>query len=379
MALPELKQAASLIDRAAALALFVPERASADALASMVALYVALQASKPDSVDEISPSHVRPELMFLPGSSQVTMAPRYEPEVLIDIAGTTEVKNLRTQTLQGGVRLHVTLPANATVSKDQLEMSVRGMPYDVAVVFGATDVEDLGSIFSDNPGFFYSTPIINIDHRAGNEHFGTVNLVDITAGSVAEVTYDLVSELLPDGLDADIATALYAGVVAGTDSFQRPSTTPRSFQVAARLMELKADREAVIQHLVKTKPLALLKLAGRLYARLRVDEHVKLYWSIVREVDFKESSAGPEELRAAMYELTNNLADYNAAFVLREAESQHYEVLVMLGKGLLQRRQEIQEALAAKKENGLLSMMLTAPSLDEAENQALEQIRAILP
>jgi nanoRNase/pAp phosphatase (c-di-AMP/oligoRNAs hydrolase) len=252
------------------------------------------------------------------------------------------------------------------------------MPYDVAIIFGAADLEALGSTFTDHTDFFYNTPIINIDHRADNEHFGTVNIVDITAGSVAEVTYELIRSLFNNGVDADIATALYAGIVAGTDSFQKPSTTPRSFQIASELIEREADREAVIQHLVKTKPLSLIKLTGRLYARLRYDEHMQLFWSMLRPLDFKESGASVSDVAAAMRELANNIAGFNAAFILLE-EEKFYTMFLLLGKGLLRRRQEIQSVLDAQRDNGLLRVSITANSLEEAEQAALEKVRAILP
>lgn len=379
MALPQLQQAKILLEKAPQVLLLVPERSSADALASMIALYLVLETVKQDGIDEVSPRHVLPQLQFLPGSSQVKMQPRSHSEIILDVAGPTTITDSWTEKLQGGLRLHIGLPPKVDLTKDQIEVSLRNMPYDAVVIFGASDLEEIGQLFTDHADFFYHTPIINIDHRADNEHFGTVNLVDITAGSVAEVTYDLITTITGEELSIDVATALYAGIIAGTDSFQRPGTTPRSFQVAARLMSLKADRESVIQHLVKTKPLPLLKLTGRLYARLRVDEHVQLFWSITRPIDFAESGASAADLQAAMYELSNNIAGFNVAFVLNELAAENYEVLIMLGKGLLQRRAEIQETLSAKRDNGILRLNFTSSSLEEAEKQALEQIRAILP
>lgn len=378
MALPELKQAYGIINRASRVLLLVPEKTSLDAFASMVALYLALQPHKETGVDEVSPTHVPAALQFLPGSSQVSMRPQEQTDVVIDIAGPTAIEGMRQEPLQGGIRLHVTLPSDARVNRDQIETVVRTLPYDVAVIFGAADLEALGKIFTDHTDFFYNTPIINIDHRPDNEHYGTVNIVDITAGSIAEVTYEFITSALNNEIDTAIATALYAGIVAGTDSFQKPSTTPRSFQIASRLMEAEADREAVIQHLVKTKPLHLIKLAGRLYARLRFDEHMQLFWSILRPVDFQESGAEVDHVPAAMRELANNIAGFNAAFILLENRGQ-YTVYLLLGKGLWQRREEIQTTLSGKRDNGLLEIHITASSLENAEQEALAKVRSILP
>lgn len=379
MALSELQQAKKLIERSRHILLIVPERASYDAISSMIAMFLALQHTKEDHVDEVSSSHVPSILQFLPGSSQVLMSPKRQPEIVIDITGPETIASTRTEKLQSGLRVHLSLPAETEVEKDKIEFSVRLLPYDVVVIFGASDLEKLGPTFAHYTDFFYNTPIINIDHRADNEHFGTVNLVDITAGSIAEVTYSLISTFLPDPLDADTATALYAGLVAGTQSFQRPSTTPQSFQMAARLISMEADREAVIQHLVKTKPLKLLKLAGRLYARLRYNEDQQVYWTMMRAADFRDSGASQADLPAAVREIINNVAGFNLLMVVSESSDQRYEIYIVLGKGLMSRRDEIQSSLSARRDNGLMYVTLGAPSLEEAEQKALDLVKSILP
>lgn len=378
MSLPELQQASSLIKRSARLLLLVPEKPSVDAFASMLALYLALQPRAGAKIDAVSSTHVPPRLQFLPGSSQIQMHPQLKTDVVLDIAGPEVISEVHQEPLAGGVRLHITFPEGVNITKDQLETLVRALPYDLVIIFGAADLEELGTTFSNYTDFFYNTPIINIDHRATNEHFGTVNIVDITAASIAEVTHDLITSLSDTELNVDIATALYAGIVSATDSFQKPSTTPNSFQLAARLMEYKADRSSVIQHLVKTKPLPLLKLLGRLYARLRYDEHGQLFWSILRPLDFTDSGALAEDIPEAMRELTNNIAGFNAAFVLYEHNGQH-DMYLILGKGLSKRRAEIQATIGAQKENGAMRLNFTAPSLEDAEEQALAKIRSILP
>lgn len=380
MALPELTQATSLINRASRLLLVIPAKPSFDAFASMTALYLALLNVKDENhLDEVSPSHVPANLQFLPGSSQVVMKPQEQPDVILDIAGPTKTLGIREEPLQGGLRIHVTFPPEIKLGKDQLETLVRALPYDLAIVIGAADLEELGEIFTNHTDFFYNTPIINLDHRARNEGFGTVNMVDVTASSAAEVAYHIVTALPKTTVTPDIATCLYAGIVAATDSFQKPSTTPQAFELAAKLMQAGADKEAVIQHIVKTKPLSLLKLLGRTFARLRYEEGGGLYWSLLRPLDFKESQATPDIIPDVMRELTSNIAGFNAAFLLDERAVGEYSVHLLLGKGLSSRREEIQSSLDAQKQNGALILRLSAPSLEDAEKQALTQIRGILP
>lgn len=379
MSLPEIQQAVSVLQRSSNILLVVPEKTSTDAFSSMLALSLALTKDTSKQIHTISPSHVPHELQFLPGSSQILMEPQLKPGIIIDIAGISHLTEIRQNELKGGVRIELVLEEGMEVTADLIETHVRQMPYDVVVLFGASDLVDLGTLFTNHADFFYNTPIINIDHRATNEHFGTVNIVDITASSIAEIVHELIVAINPNSIDADVATSLYAGIVGATESFQKPSTTPHAFQIAAELMEKQAHTETVIQQLIKTKPLFLLKLAGRTYARLRHDEHGRLFWSILRELDFTESEAKPEHISLVIQELINNISGYNAACILYENNAKQYTLYISLGKGLRKRTKEIQESLSAKKENNLLVVQIDAPSLEEAERRAITKMQGIIP
>lgn len=380
MSLPESKQTLSIIHRSSGILLVVPQKPSADAFASMVATYLTLLEHFQGNVDAVSPSHVPRELQFLAGSSQVQMEPSMRPEVVVDIAGVKAIEDVRYEHVRGGVRAHIALSEGIDVEKDNIQTHIRALPYDSIIIFGAADLEELGDIFTNHADFFYGTPIINIDYRARNEHFGAVNLVDITASSVAEVTYELISALTQEKIPPNIATALYAGIVAATDSFQSVQTRPRAFEVAATLMNKDADKESVIQHLVKTKPLHLLKLSGRLYARLQHDEYGGIFWSILKDVDFTESNAKGDDIPYALSELEKNISGYNVAFVLHEEyPGERYVAYIALGKGLSSRRDEILQQLSAKRINGIMTVSLHALSIQEAEDKILKEIREILP
>ncbi|OGY36717.1 MAG: hypothetical protein A3E36_04040 [Candidatus Andersenbacteria bacterium RIFCSPHIGHO2_12_FULL_45_11b] len=374
-----MQQAVAVIKRSKNIALFVPEKPSTDAFSSMMALSLALLQDTEKTIYSISPTHVPEELQFLPGSSQITMKPDIQPTLIVDIADTESIERITQEHITGGMRVHITLPSGIDLTKDLAEIHVRQLPYDCAILFGASDLADLGETFTEFADFFYNIPIINIDHKPTNEYFGTINVVDITASSIAEITHELITSIAPDAINQDIATVLYAGIVGATESFQKPSTTPRAFQLAAELMNKHAQTDVVIQHLVKTKPLSLLKIAGRTYARLRHDEHGQLFWSILRSLDFHESEATEAQIPLIMHELTNNISGYNAAFILCENEAKEHVIYITLGKGLAKRRDEIQAQLSAKKQNGMLTVSLPPSSLEEAEVLAIQKVRQILP
>lgn len=141
--------------------------------------------------------------------------------------------------------------------------------YDLAIILGAQTLEDLGAVFERHPDVFYEIPKINIDNSPANEYFGAINLVDINASSISEVITALLESYGKDVFDEDIATALLAGLIASTRSFQRPQVTPRTFLRAGALVAKGARHQEIIRHFYKTKSLGFLKLWGRSLVRLK--------------------------------------------------------------------------------------------------------------
>ena len=76
---------------------------------------------------------------------------------------------------------------------------------------------------------------INIDHHITNsEGSGDINVIDPKASSAAELVYGLMDEKY---LDETIASWIYLGIVHDTGVFKYPSTSPKTMQIVARLME----------------------------------------------------------------------------------------------------------------------------------------------
>ena len=149
-------------------------------------------------------------------------------------------------------------------------------------------MEDLGSLNEHNADLFFETPKINVDNKAENEYFGAINLVDVTATSVAEILAGLLQEYEAQLLDEDILLpCLLTGIISKTQSFQHVQTTPRAFLKASELVALEGGRQQeIIKNIYKTKPLSLLKLWGRALARMKIQEDIKAIHSVPTGVDF---------------------------------------------------------------------------------------------
>lgn len=125
----------------------------------------------------------------------------------------------------------------------KVSYSYSGVDADLVITIGTQSLDQLEKLYQDEKDFFSKTPIINIDRDRNNAQYGTVNVVDMHAASVAELIVDFIRDLeLP--VDADIATNLLTGLVEATDNFQKPTANARTFEAAAACLQAGARRIA---------------------------------------------------------------------------------------------------------------------------------------
>ncbi len=202
-------------------------------------------------------------------------------------------------------------PTDISVTEDQ------SSAYDLIITMDASSLDDLGELFHQNTELFYGVPKINIDTKAKNEYFGAVNLVDVTASSHGELLADLLLSEAGAEIPEQSATLLLASIISATTSFQDVRTTPKTLAIAARLVELGARQQDVIVSLFKTKDFALLKLWGRVLARIKTDGDSLLYSSL-NSADFSKTETGGEHLFPVFRELLDNISGYQTIALLAE-------------------------------------------------------------
>jgi phosphoesterase RecJ-like protein len=132
--------------------------------------------------------------------------------------------------------------------------------------------------------------IVNIDHHHDNTRFGTVNFVDPTASSTAEMVWRLLKPLGVE-LSHDIAQALYVGLVTDTGKFMYENTGPQAHRMAAELHEAGVDAQAVYRHLYENIPPAKLDLLSRGLANMQRYDGGALTLSHLSRADYEASGA----------------------------------------------------------------------------------------
>ena len=131
---------------------------------------------------------------------------------------------------------------------------------------------------------------VNIDHHQDNPGYGEFNLIDPTAASTTAILFDVFKA---GGLkiDADIATALYVGLVTDTGRFQYSNTNPFAHCMAAELQEAGVDVNTVYRQVYESTPLPKLMLLQRALCHMEIRLGGALVLSWLGPDDYTQTGA----------------------------------------------------------------------------------------
>ena len=160
-------------------------------------------------------------------------------------------------------------------------------------------------------------PILNLDHHASNEGFGTVNLVDATASSATVIVWRLL-KLMGIVMTRDISLALLAGIYNDTGGMMHSNTTKETFEIAADLTATGVNMNEIVGPLFKQATFPQLKLWGHILENLRRNEQ-NVVSSVVTESDLKVLRAHGSDT-GGIVDLMNTIPDASFTMLLAEDE-----------------------------------------------------------
>jgi phosphoesterase RecJ-like protein len=180
-----------------------------------------------------------------------------------------------------------------------LPREYRHMPFDDVVADPPPDMDERLVVFLDcgnmdrMPVDFIKDSgarIVNIDHHHDNTRFGDVNLVKGDASCTAEIVYALARELEVD-ITQPLAEALYIGLVTDTGKFMFENTTPAAHRMAAELIACGVEPQVIHQRLYEGLPFSRIQLLARaLGAVQRFDSGALTLTHLTRD-DFAQTGA----------------------------------------------------------------------------------------
>ncbi|HWT91466.1 MAG TPA: DHH family phosphoesterase [Solirubrobacteraceae bacterium] len=182
-----------------------------------------------------------------------------------------------------------------------LPYEYRFFDLDGAVTAPPEDVADRLVVFLDcgnidrNPAVLdHGAPlrIVNVDHHHDNTRFGEIDHVVDAASCTAEIVWDLMRGLGVEAT-AEIADALYVGLVTDTGKFMYENTGTRAHVMAAELIAAGVDVHSIYRRLYEGVPFAKIKLMARALDRVERYDSEGLTLARIRVSDYQET--GSEE------------------------------------------------------------------------------------
>lgn len=121
---------------------------------------------------------------------------------------------------------------------------------------------------------------VNIDHHISNPRYGHVNYIDAKSPATGQIIYDLLLALglpFPD----ETRDAIYVAVSTDTGSFQYPSTTAKTYELAADLLRRGLDVGTINSQTYDNHPFRRIQLLQALLNTLGLASHGRVaHWDL---------------------------------------------------------------------------------------------------
>jgi phosphoesterase RecJ-like protein len=183
----------------------------------------------------------------------------------------------------------------------------------------AVDCGNASRVRSDEL-FARAQRVLNIDHHGDNTHFGDANHVRATAACTTQLIWELAGHLGIDAPSADVALAVYVGLVTDTGRFQYSNTTPEAFELAARLVRSGVDTHDVFTRIFESVGWVRTKLLGTALAKaVRAEDGLYVATHLSQE-DFSSIGATEDDAEGIVDAL-RSVEGTSVAIFLRDLDA----------------------------------------------------------
>lgn len=135
---------------------------------------------------------------------------------------------------------------------------------------------------------------IMIDHHQAPDDYATYMFSDVSMSSTCEMIYHFIDMLNDtDKVDSNIATCLYVGIMTDTGSFRFRSTTSKTHEIVAHLIEKGADNTNIHANVYDSNSYNRLQLLGCALNNLKVipeskTAYITLTQNELQKYDYKK-------------------------------------------------------------------------------------------
>ncbi len=378
MSLNEIQQLNQLLEKSKHILVAINHAQSADSVGAAAAWKMFLE-KQHKQIDIIADNFVLPKnLKFIKEAEAIKPQISHLQKFILKV----DVSKVKIDTISYDIKdnwlsIYLT-PKQGIITKNELRTAQSGLKYDLIITINAQDLESLGGIFFNNTDLFYKVPIINFDIHPGNEHYGQINFVELTATSISETIYKTMTQINGANIDADMATALLAGMISQTQSFKTANVTPNTLNIASQLMNLGADREKIVKHLYRAKSISSLKIWGEALTHMESDPGIGLVWTTITREDFSRTGASEEELKELIDELTNNSPEAKSVLLFYENTKGENKVHGFLSADKQHDAKMLLQSFQPEGNKKTASFVMIGKTIKEVELEVVEKIKKML-
>lgn len=184
--------------------------------------------------------------------------------------------------------------------------------YDAFVVLDSASDRIAGA----EPLFDRAKKTVNIDHHVSNPGCGKVNYINGASSSACELVFEVIGE---DGIDRDIAQALYVGMVTDTGCFRFSSTSKKTMETAGELMTYGFDFPTIVREVYFEKTFVQQKVLGRALLGSRSCLSGRCIVSRLRQEDIRALGGGGKDVEGIVSALVSTAGADCAVFAHEKA------------------------------------------------------------
>ena len=278
----------------------------------------------------LSPGQIDERFSFLQGFDQIVSTLTITKNFIIEVSTKQAPLDELSYNKEESRLLIYLKPKSGELKESDVSIKSATFPYDLIITIGLSNLDHLGDFYKNNAELFFQTPVVNVDYKSSNESFGQINLVDLNSTSCSEIVMDLINQYEASLMDEHIATALLAGIISETNSFQHTRTTPQTFLKASQLISNGAKQQDIVTELYRSKSINFLKLWGRALARIKQDSPAGLVYTTISQSDLLKSSASDADVEQIIPEMAAQLKMAKILVVFVEREASRTEVICSL-------------------------------------------------
>ena len=190
--------------------------------------------------------------------------------------------------------------------------------YDAVFVIECSDLSRPGIKNLENQ------TVVNIDHHATCEHFGTINWIDPTASAVGEMIYNL-TKAIGGRVSKEIAECVYLALVTDTGSFHFPNTTERTLKVASELVKAGVKPSNISEAVYNSYSWSRIELMRQVLETIKRSENGKVAW-MRQSLEMAEKAGAVDGDNSGFVNIPLAAQEVVAVVYMREVQPGAYRV-----------------------------------------------------